>query len=244
MAVCPFFAAFVKEKKMKQGALILVIDDEIQIRRFLRVSLETHGYNIKEAKNGDEGIKAAKSFRPDLIILDIGLPDINGLDVLKTIREWSQVPIIILTVCDEEQSKVDMLDAGSDDYLTKPFSMNELQARIRVALRHYSNPEGNEPVFKSGGLQIDFSKRIVILNDIEIKLTPTEYSLLTLLARNAGKIVTQTQIMKELWGENFIADTQYLRIYILQLRRKIESKPSSPKFLITEPGVGYKLICD
>ncbi|MBP7652375.1 response regulator [Candidatus Dependentiae bacterium] len=227
---------------MKQGALILVIDDEIQIRRFLRVSLEAYGYNVKEADCGQEGIKAAKAFRPDLIILDLGLPDINGIEVLKIIREWSSVPIIILTVCDEEQEKVDLLDAGSDDYLTKPFSMNELQARIRVALRHNSKSAGTEPVFKSGPIQIDFDKRIVTIENREIKLTPTEYSLLTLLARNAGKVITQTQIMKELWGENFIEETQYLRIYILQLRRKIEVKPSSPKLLITEQGVGYRLL--
>lgn len=227
---------------MKQGALILVIDDEIQIRRFLKVSLEAHGYVVKDAKNGEEGIRTAKAARPDLIILDLGLSDITGLEVLKKIREWSPTPVIILTVCDEEQDKVDLLEAGSDDYLTKPFSMNELLARIRVALRHSANLTNTEPIFKSDNLQINYEKRLVTVDGKEIKLTPTEYSLLTVLAKNAGKIVTQGQLMKELWGENFIADTQYLRIYILQLRRKIERKPSYPKLLITEPGVGYKLI--
>jgi two-component system, OmpR family, KDP operon response regulator KdpE len=229
---------------LKEGAVVLVIDDEIQIRRFLKISLEAYGYQVYEAKSGQEGNTLITTARPDVIILDLGLPDIDGLSFLKGLREWSSTPVIVLTVKDSEQDKIDLLENGADDYLTKPFSAGELQARIKVAIRHNQKPSKEESVFFSKNLKIDFAKRLVYVNDNEVKLTPTEYSFLILLARHAGKVVTQNQIMKELWGPNMVEETQYLRIYALQIRRKIEEDPSNPKVLITEPGVGYRLIAD
>jgi two-component system, OmpR family, KDP operon response regulator KdpE len=226
---------------MKKGAVVFVVDDEIQIRRFLKMSLTSYGYIVEEAQNGEEALLMLPAMRPDIVILDLGLPDMDGLDFLKRVREWSDVPVIILTVRDSEDDKIALLDAGADDYLTKPFGTGELLARVRVALRH-KKIGADEAVFQSGELKIDYSKRVVTLSDAEIKLTPTEYSFLTMLSKNAGKVVTQTQIMKELWGPNLTDETQYLRIYVLQLRRKIEKDPSNPKIIITEPGVGYRLV--
>ncbi|MBN2546130.1 MAG: response regulator [Spirochaetes bacterium] len=226
---------------MKEGGLILVVDDEQQIRRFIKISLESCGYKVFEAETGNKGITDAASINPDLIILDLGLPDMDGLDFLKRIREWSSVPIIVLTVKDSEKDKVDLLDSGADDYLTKPFNVNELKARIRVAFRHRFKTE-ETPVYKAGKLTIDFSKRIVKVNNKIIKFTPKEYALLSMLARNAGKVLTQNHILKELWGPFQEEESQYLRIYILQIRRKIEDDPSNPKIIITEPGVGYRLV--
>lgn len=227
---------------MKQGALILVIDDEIQIRRFLKMSLEAYGYIVKEAENGVEGYRAVFDNRPDLIILDLELPDTNGLDLLKKIRESSSTPVIILTVCDDERDKINLLDSGADDYLTKPFSVGELNARIKVALRHSLNSNNNDEIYTNGNISVDFARRIVTKNGNEIKLTPTEYSILTMLIKYKGKVVTQTHILKEIWGPNMTEETQYLRIYILQLRRKIEEDPSNPEIIITEPGVGYRFV--
>lgn len=229
---------------MKQGAVILVIDDEVQIRRFLKMSLNTYGYKVHEAKTAEEAMMIITSVRPDVIILDLGLPDMNGFDFLKKLREWSSIPVIVLTVKDSEEDKITLLENGADDYLTKPFSIGELQARIKVALRHNLKDESKNAVFKSKNIKIDFAKRIVYVNDNEVKLTPTEYSFITFLVKYSGKVVTQNQIMKELWGPNMQDETQYLRIYALQIRRKIEEDPSNPKILITEPGVGYRLVVE
>jgi two-component system, OmpR family, KDP operon response regulator KdpE len=229
---------------MENCGIILIIDDEIQIRRFLRMSLESYGYKVYEAKTGDEGFILLTSIKPDLILLDLGLPDINGKDFLLNLREWSDIPVIILTVKDAEDDKINLLDNGADDYLTKPFSIGELQSRIKVALRHRIGEISKEILFKTGNLKIDFSKRLVFVDNKKIKLTPIEYSFLILLAKNAGKVVTQTQIMREIWNQNLEDETQYLRIYVLQLRRKIEKDPSNPKLIITEPGVGYRLIIE
>jgi len=224
-----------------QGALILVIDDEVSIRRFLRMNLTTYGYKVEEAENANDALLIVSSTRLDLIILDLELPDIDGLTLLKKIRELSNVPVIILTVKEDEEDKINLLDAGADDYITKPFSVGELQARIRVALRHKQGNIKNN-IFETARLKIDLEKRAVTVNNEEVKLTPTEYSLLTFLAKYPDKVVTQNQILKELWGPNLVEETQYLRIYILQLRKKIEEDPSNPKILLTEPGVGYKLV--
>ena len=226
---------------MKNNTKILVIDDELQIRRFLKMSLTAYGFDVIEASSANEALMVLPGLQSDLIILDLGLPGMDGLEFLKKLREWSTTPVIILTVKDSEQDKILLLDSGADDYLTKPFSTGELLARIRVLLRR-SNNTPEEAIFTTGDLVIDYSKRLVTLSGIEIKLTPIEYSFLILLSKNAGKVITQTQIMKEIWGPNLIDETQYLRIYILQLRRKIEKDPSNPKIIITEPGVGYRLI--
>lgn len=227
---------------MKQGALILIIDDELQIRRFLRMSLDVYGYSVKEAENGEEGFRAIFDYHPDLIILDLELPDISGLELLKKIRVSSTIPVIVLSVCDDETDKIVLLDNGADDYLTKPFSVGELNARIKVALRHSTNLTNENIIFYKGSLSIDFAKRIVLKNGAEVKLTPTEYSILSILVKNSGKVVTQTHLLKEIWGPNLSEETQYLRIYIMQLRRKIENDPSTPELIITEPGVGYRFI--
>jgi two-component system KDP operon response regulator KdpE len=226
---------------MSDGPVILIIDDEAQIRRMLRLSLEAHGYHVKEATTSQEGVQQVALSRPDLVILDLNLPDRGGLETLKDIREWNKAPVIVLSVKNSEKDKIELLDAGADDYLTKPFSMGELLARIRAALRH-SIPGDNEGVFITGGLTVDYAKRIVLKNNEEIKLTPTEYSFLKILARNAGKVLTHNQIINELWGVNSQPDTSYLRVYALQLRKKIEDDPSKPEYLVTEPGIGYRLM--
>ena len=226
---------------MKNGGLILVIDDEQQIRRFLKISLEAAGYNVMEAETGGRGITEAAQTSPDVIILDLGLPDISGLEFIKSIREWCSIPIIVLTVKDSEKDKVMLLDNGADDYLTKPFNINELKARIRVAFRHKFKKEENH-IFTNGRLMIDFSRRMVKVNNKQVKFTPKEYALLSLLARNAGKVLTQNQILKELWGPYQEDEFQYLRIYILQIRKKVEKDYANPEIIITEPGVGYRLI--
>jgi two-component system, OmpR family, KDP operon response regulator KdpE len=228
---------------MKEGCVILVVDDEQQIRRFLKIGLELCGYNVIEAENGNQGISKAISSNPDLILLDLGLPDMEGLDFLKSIREWSTVPIIVLSVRDSEKNKVTLLDNGADDYLTKPFNINELKARIRVAFRHKFKI-AETPIFTTGNLVIDFDKRIVTVGNKIIKFTPKEYALLTLLAANSGKVLTQNYILKELWGPYQENESQYLRIYILQIRKKIENDPGNPEIIITEPGVGYRLVID
>lgn len=219
---------------------ILIIDDEISIRRLIKVSLKSQGYNIIEAVNGQDGIQQTAMARPELIILDLGLPDMDGLKVLKAVREWATMPIIVLTVRDSETDKVSLLDAGANDYLTKPFSVPELLARIRVALRLTAVGESS-PIFRNGDLEIDFAGHIVKLKNQEIKLTATEYQLLSLLAKNAGKLMTQRQLLKEIWGISAIEHSHYLRIYVGQLRRKLEQDSSRPRLIITEPGVGYRL---
>lgn len=222
------------------GAKILVIDDEVEIRRLLKVGLTAHGYDFLEATNGRDGIYQAAVARPDIIILDMGLPDLEGLAVVSQIREWSQIPIIILSVREQDNVKVNALDLGADDYLTKPFSMSELMARIRVAMRHQGTLK-DEPVIQIADLWIDLSRRQVKVAGTEIHLTPTEYDLLKILISNAGKVVTHRHILTSIWGNNGQENAQYLRIYISQLRKKIERDPNQPKYILTEPGVGYRL---
>ncbi len=225
---------------MSEGVHVLVIDDEAQIRRFLRISLEASGYHVLEALTGGEGITRAAQHRPDIIILDLGLPDLDGLEVLRRLREWTATPVIILSVRDDDQGKVAALDAGADDYLTKPFSTDELLARIRVALRH-ARPEAQDSTFRVDELEVDFSRRTVTLRGEGVKLTPTEYALLRLMIQHAGKVLTHQQILRAVWGPEYVNETHYLRVYFAQLRQKLEDNPALPKRLITEPGVGYRL---
>lgn len=224
---------------MSQGK-ILVIDDEAPIRRFLKISLEAEDYEYLEAESGQAGLAMAASHRPDLIILDLGLPDFDGLTILKRVREWSGMPIIILTVKDAESEKVTLLDAGADDYLTKPFSVPELIARIRVALRH-AQPQDPDVVHRFGNLEVDLSKRTVTRSGAPVKLTVTEYAIMRILVKNAGRVVTQGFLLKEIWGAHAVEQTQYLRVYIGQMRKKLEEDPGRPRLILTEPGVGYRL---
>ena len=221
-------------------AVVLVIDDETQIRRLLRVALEAGGYRVFEAATGQAGLVEAAQRRPDIIVLDLGLPDMDGASVLKRLREWSQAPVLVLSVREGEDDKVGALDNGADDYMTKPFSTVELLARLRVARRH-AQPISENSVFRSGRLEVDLAARKVTVKDQEIKLTPTEYSLLRLLVRNAGKVVTHRQLLKEVWGPNYSDQTHYLRVYVAHLREKIEADAARPELLLTEPGVGYRL---
>jgi two-component system KDP operon response regulator KdpE len=224
---------------MAEGARILVIDDEHQIRRMLKVALSGYGYTLSEAATGREGLNEAVLFHPDLVILDLGLPDLDGMEVIARLREWTQVPIIILSVREGETDKINGLDAGADDYLTKPFSMGELLARIRVAIRHVAKSE-DEPVLTFTDLVIDLARRLVTLKGEELKLTPTEYEILKALALHAGRVVTHRQLLRIVWGPNFQEETHYLRVYIGQLRRKIEEDPARPRYILTEAGVGYR----
>lgn len=219
---------------------ILIVDDEPQIRRLLSMALESNGYRVSEAVNAKDGLLQASMVRPDVVLLDLGLPDDEGLMVLRRLREWSEVPVIVLTVRDDEQTKVIALDDGADDYITKPFNTGELLARIRVALRHSMKIE-TPPVFCSGSMSVDLPARVVRMAGEEIKLTATEYSILALLIRHAGKVLTHNFIMKEIWGIHYADNFQTLRVHVAQLRRKIEENPAIPKMLITEPGVGYRL---
>lgn len=225
---------------MTDGPVILIIDDEIQIRRLLRISLEANQYRFQEAKTGHEGLEQAALLRPDLIILDLGLPDMDGLEVLTRLREWSQTPVIVLTVRDRDTDKISLLDAGADDYLVKPFSPGELLARMRLALRH-RQPQPDQVVFETGALTVDLSHRMVMLNHETVKLTVTEYAILRLLVQHAGKTLTHRQILQEVWGKAYIDQSHYLRVYIAQLRRKLEHDPAAPELILTEPGVGYRL---
>lgn len=225
---------------MSEGPQILVVDDEIQIRRFLKISLEARGYRVFETASGQDALEKAALLRPDLIILDLGLPDMDGLTVLRQLREWTQTPVVILSVRDDDQGKVAALDAGADDYLTKPFSVEELMARLRVAQRH-AQPALAEAVFHNGDLRVDLARRLVTVKGQPVKLTPTEYALLRLLAQHAGRVLTHRQILKEVWGPAFVDETHYLRVYFAQLRQKLEADPARPQLILTEPGVGYRL---
>ena len=225
---------------MTSGAHILVVDDELQIRRFLRISLESYGYQIDEVETGTEAIRKVAQLRPDLIILDMELPDIDGLTVLKSLREWTSTPVIILSVRDSDQDKISALDAGADDYVTKPFSVEELMARIRVAQRH-SIPQEISPIYENGRLSVDLVARVVKVDGEIIKLTPTEYALLRYMIQHAGKVITHRQILREVWGLEYMNETHYLRVYFAQLRQKIEENPAMPQILLTESGVGYRL---
>lgn len=226
--------------------LILLIEDEPQMQRFLRIVLQGQGYCFIEAQTGQEGLAQAATRSPDIILLDLGLPDIDGLEVTRRLREWSDIPIIVLSAREQEQDKIKALDAGADDYLTKPFGAGELLARIRVAIRHKVMRQAGqgEPVFILDNLRVDMSQRQVFLNEQEVHLTPIEYKLLTVLIQNAGKVVTHNQLLKEVWGPSYSKETQYLRVYMTQLRHKLELDPARPRFLINEPGIGYRLKID
>jgi two-component system KDP operon response regulator KdpE len=219
---------------------ILVVDDEQAIRRFLHTSLTANGYTVFEAKTGAEAIAAVISHRPDVIILDLGLPDMEGVEVTHRLREWTQIPIIILSVQDQEANKIAALDAGADDYLTKPFGVGELMARMRVVVRRATTPEA-EPVFTSGNLTVDLSHRRVTVGGQELQLTPTEYDLLRVLVSHAGKVLTHQQLLRQVWGRGYEEEAHLLRVNISNLRRKLEQDPARPKHIITEPGVGYRL---
>jgi len=225
---------------------VLVIEDEPQIRRFLRATLPAHGYRLLEAETAQEGLTQAAMHQPELIILDLGLPDLDGLDVTRRLREWTTVPILVLSARGQETDKVAALDAGADDYLTKPFGIQELLARMRVALRHAARltQEPGEPVFTVGELQVDLGRRRVYVANQEVHLTPIEYKLLTVLVRYAGRVVTQRQLLHDVWGPHQTSTTHYVRVYMGQLRHKLEVNPARPRYLVTEPGVGYRLKTD
>jgi two-component system KDP operon response regulator KdpE len=220
---------------------VLIVDDEPQIRRFLRTSLSAHGYQVLEASCGKEALVRITTERLDVVLLDLGLPDLDGLDVIHRMREWSQVPIIVLSVRGQEGDKIAALDGGADDYVTKPFGMGELLARIRAALRHRLQSAVDAPVFRSGGLTVDLARRVVTVDGGEVKLTPKEYEVLRALVIHAGKVLTHRHLLREVWGPMAVEETQYLRVYIGQLRQKLEADPAQPRYLLTEPGVGYRL---
>jgi two-component system, OmpR family, KDP operon response regulator KdpE len=222
------------------GMRVLVVDDEASIRKFLRVSLTAHQYQVFDAENGRSALSAVIEDRPDLVILDLGLPDMDGIAVTRQLREWTKIPIIILSVREHEQDKIAALDAGADDYLTKPFGIGELLARIRVVMRRTA-PSKDSPVFTTGELAVDLTRRIVTVAGQETQLTPTEYDLLRVLVTNAGKVITHHQLLRAVWGTGYEPETHILRVNISNLRRKIESDPARPRYVLTEPGVGYRL---
>ncbi len=224
----------------EEGQRVLVVDDEPPIRRYLRAALSAQGFAVYEAANGEEAINAVLANRPDIIILDLGLPGIDGIEVTRRLREWSKTPIIILSVREAEQDKIAALDAGADDYLTKPFGTGELLARMRVASRRLMN-KSDEPILQVEALSMDLSRRVVTVNEAEISLTPTEYDILRLLMQNAGKVMTHHQLLRQVWGTAYESEMHLLRVNISNLRRKIESDPARPHYLMTEPGVGYRL---
>ena len=226
---------------MSQEATILLIEDEPEIRRFLRTTLPAHGYRVYESSSGRDGLIEAQSRNPDLILLDLGLPDLDGGEVIRQVREWTVTPIIVLSARDQEQAKVAALDLGADDYVTKPFDTAELLARLKAALRHGLQSAGEAPVFRSGSLSVDLVNRHVYLGEAEVHLSPKEYSLLRLLVGHAGKVVTHRQLLQEVWGPAHLEDVQYLRVLMRQLRQKLEQKGSF-EMLVTEPGVGYRLL--
>jgi two-component system KDP operon response regulator KdpE len=223
--------------------VVLVIEDEPQVLRFLRASLGAHSYRIVEATTGAQGLAEAASHNPDVILLDLGLPDLDGLEVTRRLREWTRTPIIVISARGQDQDKVKALDEGADDYLTKPFSLDELLARIRVALRHAAqNASGQEdPVFSVGELRVDLTRREVFLGDEAVHLTPTEYKLLTMLIKHAGRVVTHRQLLKDVWGPTYVEQTHYLRVFVGQLRQKVEREPAKPRYIVNEPGIGYRL---
>jgi two-component system, OmpR family, KDP operon response regulator KdpE len=230
----------------KDRAIILIIEDEPQMMRFLRVTLQSEGYRLAEAETAASGMAQASSRNPDIILLDLGLPDMDGLEVIEKLRAWSNIPVIVISAREQEGDKVKALDRGADDYLTKPFGVGELLARIRVALRR-SAPIGHgqlEASFAVDDLKIDFIKRQVFVDGEEVHLTPIEYRLLTVLVRNAGKVMTHRQLLKEVWGPLYVEHTHYLRVFMNQLRKKIETDPARPHFLINEPGIGYRFKAD
>ncbi len=229
----------------KSGARILVVDDEVEIVRALQRSLAAHGFEVFTAQSGEEALEAVAHYRPDVMLLDLGLPGMSGLEVAKAVRAQSNLPIIVLSVKDTERDKVLALDLGADDYVSKPFGMNEVLARIRVALRHSAQVEsGTEPIFTAGPLSVDFAHRQVLLDGQEVKLTPTEYDLLKALIKNRGKIMTRQMLLSQVWGTGYGAESHYLHVYVGQLRRKIEPDPANPRFILTISGVGYRFNAD
>jgi len=228
---------------MKEStATILLIEDERQMRRFLRVTLQSEKYGVLEAETANDGLSQVATRNPDIVLLDLGLPDMDGLEVIEKLREWSTVPVIVISAREQEGDKIKALDRGADDYLTKPFGAGELLARIRVALRHAApkSQDQGEPVFVAEELKIDFLKRQVYCGTREVHLTPIEYRLLTVLVRNAGRVMTHRQILKEVWGPPYVEKTHYLRVFMNQLRKKIEADSTRPRFLLNEPGIGYR----
>ncbi len=221
--------------------IVLVVDDEIQIRRLLQLTLESDGYKVVKAETGEEGIRRAAMDRPDLIVLDLGLPDMDGTVVLKKLREWATTPIIILSVRNSETEIIACLDSGADDYLVKPYRSGELLARVRSAIRHRPSTQ-TETVFRTGDLEIDLVARTVKKSEETLKLTATEFNLLSLFVRNAGRVLTHRYILEQVWGPTFVEETEYTRVYVGQLRKKIEDNPGTPKMLITESGIGYRLV--
>jgi two-component system KDP operon response regulator KdpE len=226
---------------MSDPAKILVVDDEPQIRRFLRLGLEGHGYAVLEAASADGALHAAVSQRPDLVVLDLGLPDREGFEVLKALREWTRIPVFILSVRNREGEKVRAFELGADDYVVKPFGMPELLARIKVALRRGAEGAAPQPVFRVGGLEVDLGRRLVRVDDLEIRLSPKQYRLLQVLVTHAGKVVTHRQLLHEVWGAAHRDDVQYLRVFVRKLRARVEADPARPRYLLTELGVGYRL---
>ena len=227
----------------KYDPVIVVIEDDPAIRRFLRTGLSANGFNVFEAATGKQGLIELGVRKPDLLILDLGLPDMDGVDVIKNLRSWSAVPIIVLSARSAEQQKIEALDQGADDYLTKPFGFGELLARIRVALRHAMRVQqlNQEHVFATANLKVDLEKRVVTVDEAEVHLTPLQYRLLLVLVKHAGKVLTHQQILKEVWGPSYQENAHYLRIYMSQLRQKLEADPAQPQLLLTESGVGYRL---
>jgi len=226
--------------------VVVVIEDEPQIRKFLRATLEGQGYRLFEATTGADGVVEVSSRQPDVVIIDLGLPDMDGLDVIRRVREWTAVPVIVLSARGQERDKVTALDAGADDYMSKPFGAGELLARIRVALRHTAGAshEGDDAVFRVGELRVDLVRRQVFVGDKEMHLTPIEYKLLTTLVRHAGKVVTHQQLLREVWGPAHTEQAHYARVYMAHLRHKLEAEPARPRYLLTESGVGYRLAAE
>src|SRR5450432_1134322 len=228
---------------MSEAPLVLVIEDEPQTRRFLRPILKNHGFHVIEASTGQQGLREASARKPEIVLLDLGLPDIDGVEVTQKLREWSFVPIIVLSVREHEDEKIEALDAGADDYLTKPFGAGELLARIRVAQRHRSRAADatSSPLFTVGDLRVDLARRQVTVSGDEVHLTPTEYQLLAVLIRSAGRVIAHRALLKEVWGSGYADQVEYLRVYMAQLRRKLEPDQARPRYLVTEPGVGYRI---
>jgi len=228
----------------KLAPTVIIADDEKQIRRFVRTTLEADGYHVFEAETGQQAVTEAATRKPDLLILDLGLPDMDGVQVMRQLREWSNIPVIVLSARSQENDKIVALDAGADDYLTKPFSTAELLARIRAQLRRQSlaGHDSNGTAYQFGNVKVDLSSRLIFREEEQVHLTPIEFKLLSVLLRNAGRVVTQRQLLNEVWGPSYVESSHYLRIYMGHLRQKLETDPAQPRHLITETGVGYRLV--